>query len=278
MEHDIETGRTARAIPGPMVCRYEHFLSDWYSRQAKTLNFDPAVTEAPHSYRKLWEWAAITEVLDAAGLLRPGRKGLGFAVGTEVLPAVFAARGPNILATDLAHGGAWAESGQHAANLEALFFPEHISSDDFHSRVSFQHADMNNIEDFPSEEFDFVWSSCAIEHVGSLEQAMQFVKNSMRLLRPGGISVHTTEYNCSSNEQTVEVGENVIFRRKDIERLGDELRFQRCGMKRPDFECGVHPFDLDFDEPPYFQAGRKHIKLLIDGFVSTSFLIVAHKG
>ena len=260
------------------VCRYEHFTSDWYLTQSKALLFNQAVDDPTLSHRKNWEWAAITQALEDADMLRPDRKGLGFAVGTELLPSIFASRGAKILATDRAEPGHWAETGQHGTGLDPLFQPSVLSRRDFRARVQFQHVDMNEIQDLPSDAFDFLWSSCAIEHVGSLELAMNFVKNAMRLLRRGGIAVHTTEFNCSSTTDTVEEGDNVIFRRRDIERLAAELRLMRCGMQEPDFECGVHPFDLDYDEPPFFSSERMHIKLLIDGFVATSFLMVIHKG
>lgn len=52
-----------------------------------------------------------------------------------------------------------------------------------------------------------------------MELAKEFLLNQMECLRPGGIAVHTTEYNLSSNDKTVEEGETVIFRKKDIEEL-----------------------------------------------------------
>ena len=261
-----------------IVCRYEHFTTDWYLKQSKALLFNNALDDRTASHRKNWEWAAITQALEDADMLRPDRKGLGFAVGTELLPSVFAARGVHILATDRAEPGHWAETGQHGTGLDPLFQPSLLSERDFRSRVRFEPVDMNKIDHLPSSAFDFLWSSCAIEHVGSLELAMDFVKNSMRLLKRGGIAVHTTEFNCSSNTDTVEVGDNVVFRRRDIERLAGDLLLMRCGMIEPDFECGVHPFDLDYDEPPFFTGKRMHVKLLIDGFVATSFLMVIHKS
>jgi hypothetical protein len=50
--------------------------------------------------RKLWEWAYIAEAVTQAGLLEPGRRALGFGVGTEPLPAIFASYGLSVLATD----------------------------------------------------------------------------------------------------------------------------------------------------------------------------------
>jgi len=41
-------------------------------------------------HRKMWEWLFICESLAERGMLRPGRRGLGFGVGREPLVALFA--------------------------------------------------------------------------------------------------------------------------------------------------------------------------------------------
>ncbi len=262
----------------PTVCRYEHFLSDWYARQCAVLEIDPAVDDRDVSYRKVWEWAIILEALEERNMLAPNRVGIGFAVGQEPLVSVFAQRGVSILATDLPDDdGHWWGSTQHTTGADALHVPSRLSRERFDELVSFRGVNMNDIADLPSGAADFIWSSCAIEHVGSLDLAHKFVLDSMRLLKPGGVAVHTTEINCSSNIDTIGEGDNVIWRRRDIEQLSDALRLIRCGMEVPDFEMGTHPFDLDYDVEPYFSSGRKHIKLQIGPFVSTSFLLIIQR-
>ena len=232
----------------------------------------------PSSRRKHWEWCAIIEALTERDMLKAGRAGLGFAVGTEKLPAIFASMGVDVLASDAPDEQHWGASGEHAASRDALFDAEVISRDEFDARVKFAPVDMTSFEQLPDETYDFIWSSCAMEHLGSLEAGMTFVKNAMRLLKPGGVAVHTTELNCSSNEATVESGWNVVYRRRDIERLADELRLLRSGMAPLDFNLGTHPYDLDFDEEPYFTRPNAHIKLLLGGFVSTSLLMIIQNG
>jgi SAM-dependent methyltransferase len=232
------------------------------------------------SYRKWWEWCAIFEALSSRGMLVRGKRGLGFAVGTEPLAAAFASRGTHVLATDLHIGastGDWADNGQHAGSLEALAHPEIIDDARFRELVSFQPADMNHLDEFESESFDFTWSSCALEHIGKLEDGLNFIVNAMRLLKPGGVAVHTTEYNVSSNEGTIMQGD-CIYRRQDIERLDYALRPHRCGLEPVDFNAGVHPYDLDYDSPPYFSDGPRHIKLLIGDYVSTSMVLIIRKA
>ena len=264
-----------------MACRYEQFLTDWYVKWCTALGYQAEVSpQVVVSYRKIWEFAAIIQALQERDMLAPGRKGLGFAVGQEPLSSFFANRGVEILATDLPDDieGHWTQTGEHAASLNALLHDGLVSAEDFRRLVRFTPVNMNDLAALPNGEYDFLWSSCAMEHIGNLEKGTEFVKNSMRLLKPGGVAVHTTEFNCSSNDATVEEGWNVIYRRRDIERLANELRLMRCGMETLDFGIGTHAYDIDYDEPPYFTRSIPHIKLLIDGHVSTSFLMVIQKG
>jgi SAM-dependent methyltransferase len=275
----------AGAMLTSMVCRYEHFLTHWYGTWSALLplvhyGIDPDPRpERPH--RKAWEWCAISQALLERDMLQPGRNGCGFAVGLEPLPSVFAARGVDVLATDqaaTAGAEAWMATGQHASSLSNLFRPELIDRHTFNSRVRFQPADMRNLGLPWDERFDFVWSSCSIEHLGSLDAGLEFIEQSMQLVAPGGCAVHTTEFNVSSNDATLSEGESVIYRRRDIEDLDLRLRRIGCGLSRCDFFPGDHAYDLDFDVPPYGQSARRHVKLLLGGHVSTSILLVARKG
>ena len=266
------------------VCRFEHFHTEWFRRFASALALDnPDLPDDQRNVqRKVWEFCAISAALEQRGMLREGRKGLGFAVGKEPLPSLFASLGAQILATDLAPNASkryWIKSGQHASSADALFQPNLIDRDTFDTRVNFRHADMRKLDDsIGIGQFDFLWSSCAFEHLGSLRAGVDFVCNAMRFLKPCGIAVHTTEYNVSSNDETLFRGNTVVYRRRDIEQLAMTLRKQRCGMEAVDFDPGTHPFDLNYDREPFFQSGRKHLKLEIGSFVCTSIVLVIHKS
>ena len=264
-----------------MVCRYEHLLQPWFNHWNERFGLYPVVPLNPGvSYRKSWEWCAIAEALHGRGMLRPGRRGLGFAVGQEPVPALFASHGAEILATDLATDlsqAQWIATGQHAASRDALFRDGMLDRAAFDRLVTFQPADMRTLEGLPRAGFDFLWSSCSLEHLGTIETGFSFVERAMDLLKPGGVAVHTTEYNCSSNEATVTEGGEVIFRRRDIETLDHRLRHLECGLGQVDFFAGDHPHDLLCDNPPYFQSGRMHLKLRLHGFVATSILLVVTK-
>jgi SAM-dependent methyltransferase len=264
-----------------MVCRYEHFLAPWYEHWAVKLGvYDPGLIQVA-SYRKYWEYCAIAQALAERGMLARGRTGCGFAVGKEPLVSLFASFGATIWATDLASeqtSEKWMQSGQHADGAADLYRPDLLTEEAFRGRVNFRHVDMRDLDGIPGEVFDFMWSSCAFEHLGTLQAGMDFVANSARLLKPGGVAVHTTEYNVSSNEETVTSGAGVIYRRQDLEKLRDRLRQSGCAVAPFDYDSGEHPYDLDYDVPPYYQSDRKHIKLLVQNYVVTSSLIIIRKS
>ena len=262
------------------VCRRAHFEEGWLDRWSRMFGYPDPLGQPHGSHRKVWEWCAIAQCLAERGMLRPGRLGLGFAVGTEPLAAAFAARGAVVLATDLAladsHEG-WTATGQHAASKEALWHPDLVDRAGFERRVVFADADMRTLDGL-LPIWDFAWSSCALEHLGSLEAGWDFVVSSARLLRPGGVAAHTTEFNVSSGRDTIEAGPSVLYRACDVERLAERLRPEGCRLEAPDLFPGDHPDDLEPDEPPYFQGRLKHIKLRIGGHVTTSMLLIVQKA
>lgn len=232
-------------------------------------------------HRKLWEWCSIAQALDERGFLRPGMRGMGFAVGEEPLSSLFASRGCSIIASDYTGGrvaDGWAASGELAGSLDSIHWPGLIDEESFRARVEFQDVDMNKVADLPPESVDFLWSACSLEHLGGLMPGLEYILHATQLLRPGGVAVHTTEYNVGSNTETAETRDAVIYRRSDIESLSYALRRGECGIEGLDFDAGTDPHDLAYDVPPYYDTGRQHVKIALMGQVSTSILLVIRKG
>lgn len=286
---------SAGTLLGSTVCRFEHFLSGWYMRWAPVAERDipsglpgigayrprpkPPGVGGPTYNRKAWEWCAVTQALWERGKLVPGARGLGFAVGNEPMASMFASFGVDVDATDLdpalGRSGDWSSTEQHANSIEALYKPYAVDRELFDAHVRFGYADMSGEWSFPEASYDFIWSCCSLEHLGSLSAGVLFLIRSARLLKPGGIAVHTTEYNVSSNTATVETGPSVIYRRQDIEEIDRILRREGRCLAKMDFDPGEHEYDRLYDVPPYFHIpGRQHVKLLLDGHVSTSYLLI----
>ena len=223
----------------------------------------------------------IAQALEERGMLQEGRKGIGFAVGLEPLSSLFATRGVELVASDFHGEGAdpsWATTAQLGSSLQAIHWPGVLPAEQFGAKVTYQNIDMRDLSSVPKETFDFSWSSCSFEHLGSLEAGLKFLIDSMDCLKPGGIAVHTTEFNVSSNDATLETGNCVIYRRKDIEAFETRLRGLGCAIEALDVEAGSEQHDIAFDYPPYYTHGRQHLKLQIDEFVSTSLLLIIHKA
>jgi hypothetical protein len=231
-------------------------------------------------HRKAWEWVFIYHHLTESGVVKPGARGLVFGVGTERLPALFAKDGASIVATDAPHevgvAQGWAASGQHTTALAALRNPRIVDDATFDANVTFQPCDMKNISP-DLTAFDFNWSSCCFEHLGSLQAGMDFVVNAVeQTLRPGGWAVHTTEFNLLSNEETVATGGTVLYRRKDLEGLVERLRDRGHNAMPFTVAPDSHYYDYHVDVPPY--TGAPHLKILLGEYVTTSAGIVVQRG
>jgi len=256
-----------------ILCTERQFCTSVYSDWCQRISM-PIIL-----HRKVWEYYYICQALHERDMLRPGRRGLGFAVGQEPLPSVFAAMGCEIVASDLPlmdeRAAAWANTNQHASTLEALNKLGLCEAEQFSRVVSFVNVDMNHIPD-DLTGFDFTWSSCSFEHCGSLEAGMRFIDQQMKCLKPGGVAVHTTEYNVSSNEDTVTTGETVIYRRRDLEEMARRLTADGHHLEPFDFDQGCGPADRHVDESPY--TGAIHLKLRLYGYVATSIGLIIRKG
>lgn len=249
--------------------------------QLQSSDFDYWATlfgSAKHMHRKVWEWCFIAQALSSAGVLKDGKKGFGFAVGEEPLVSAFTMRGATIIATDLdpqsGSSQGWIETSQHATNIEKLNKRKICADDQFRDLCSFEFCDMNNIPEKYNSDFDFIWSSCALEHLGSLDHGKDFILNSLRLLKPGGIAVHTTEFNVSSNSETITSGETVLYRKSDIESIITEVRKTGCTINI-DWNYGGDDLDYFVDIPPY--THNPHLKLRIADFTVTSIALVINK-
>jgi SAM-dependent methyltransferase len=260
---------------GSGLCRQSDFSLDLYRYWVGKL------AQPPRFHRKQWEFVFLAQALWERGCLAPGMRGVGFGVGREPLAALFASFGCTVVATDLeparARDAGWVASHQNAASLADLGFPEICPPEAFRERVSFQNADMNAI---PAHlrDFDFCWSSCAFEHLGSLEHGLRFVHRALDTLKPGGVAVHTTEYNLSSDDRTLESAHLCAVRRRDILALVESLEKEGHQVAPLDLSPGDGLVDRYVDLPP-FSRPEPHLKLYLKRFACTSLgLIIRRAG
>lgn len=263
------------------ACKYEDFKQDWYAEREQDLHIrelfpNHAAKKVDYINRKFWEWCLIAEALDRYGKLGKGCSGIGFAVGREPLASYFLGKGCAILATDLHPDRStrdWSSTGQHSRQKEDLFYSSLADRSKFEGNLRFQCADMRDLTDLEGE-YDFLWSSCAMEHLGGLAAGENFLKDSLKLLKPGGIAVHTTEINVLSNEATLDADTDCIYRKQDLLRIGKELQSLGYVLPKFDFDFGSTAIDQLVDTPPYMEDGAYHLKLEFCGFVTTSYFLL----
>jgi SAM-dependent methyltransferase len=258
--------------PISQACTQAQFDTDIYRYWCAEIH------EIPRYHRKQWEFCYILQALSVAGAIKPGRRGLGFGVGTEPLTALCAARGCEVVATDLDPSEAkrigWVDTNQHAAEVTALNDRGICDAARFADSVRFRFVDMNAIP-ADLQGFDFTWSACCLEHLGSISHGLAFIENSLKTLRPGGVAVHTTELNCSSDSKTVDHSGTVLFRKRDIRALAARLTAAGHDV-RLNFNLGDQPLDQYVDVAPY--TADRHLKLRLGEFASTSFGLIIRKA
>ena len=246
------------------LCRFEDMITNEYRDICSFIGQKPVL------HRKQWEYAYIVWKLDSLGKLGMGSKGIGFGVGQEPLPAAFSSKQCTILATDAPKDNndqGWELTSQFATSIQQLSKPDILPDSELQKYCHFRELDMNDYESIPLG-WDFHWSSCVIEHLGGIQSAIDFVVNSARKLAPGGVAVHTTEFNLSSNEDTLDMPGTCILRRRDLDML--RVRLAEVGLHMEDLvlDPGSHVYNYHVDCPPYQSYG--HLRLELDKYLSTS--------
>jgi 2-polyprenyl-3-methyl-5-hydroxy-6-metoxy-1,4-benzoquinol methylase len=251
------------------LCTQAQLSEPWFKKWCE------AIGEPPLAHRKTWEFAYIAEVLDSLGQLEPGRRGLGFGVGREPLISAFASRGVEVVATDIAPDSkealAWVRSDQHSYSIETMLRPDVCDPAKFRELVSWRPVDMRAIPK-DLQQFDFCWSACALEHLGTLADGLDFIERSISTLAPGGIAVHTTEFNMNSNDKTIEQGPTVVYRERDLMGLKDRLEASGHEVAAFDLSRGEGLLDQYVDIPPY--ADEPVLRFTFGSYTLTSVAIV----
>lgn len=254
------------------ACRAVDIMTPEYAEWADRLG------DSPRFHRKQWEHITILEAARQAGVLHPGREALGFGVGTEPIPAALTSFGLRVLATDQAAAvaGHWVRRGEHASGLDALVKPSIVDPETFRSLARFQSIDMNGL---PGDlgQYDLVWSSCAIEHLGSPEAGLRFVMESLGFLRPGGLAVHTTEMDLTPGDSAVDYGHCALYRPQDLRQFRQKVVEARYEMDLCLYVALDHPADR-FVAPPYSVGKERfHLKLALHDSITTSFALVIRR-
>lgn len=253
------------------LCTQRDFESNWF------LYWCQEIHTIPFYHRKIWEFCYICQVLFMEGMLTPGRCGLGFGCGEEPLPSLFAKYGVKVLATDLDpsrdESEIWRVTGQHSATVDTFRRRDICPDEQRLANIEFRPVDMKALPQDFDGQFDFCWSACAFEHLGSLANGLEFVQNSLRTLKPGGIAVHTTEFTFEERE-TLDDWPTVLYQKRHLVELAERLRAKGYQVVDFDFDPGAGIIDRLIDVPPWrhdlLMPATAHLKLSVDGFTCTS--------
>lgn len=243
-------------------------------------------------HRKIWEYAYVLQALHDEGLLREGMRALGFGCGREPLPSYLAHTGVKVTVTDLAPERSkelgWVDTRQHTETLDAAWHEKLVDREAFLRNAELRYVDMTAI---PGDltGFDFCWSICALEHLGSIRHGLDFIENSLKTLRPGGVAIHTTEFNFMNDAETIDNWTTVLFQKRHFIAIAERLKAAGHHVAELDFSIGSKPLDKFIDIPPWvhdmtgemasnWEQSVAHLKLNIDGFASTCFGLIIRKA
>jgi SAM-dependent methyltransferase len=267
----------------------EDVESKWLKYWCQQLKIDPIY------HRKIWELCYVPQAIYNHFGASLKLSGIGFGCGQEPLPSLFASMGWEITVTDLhpdkVKGLGWMETGQHTNMLEQAFFAHIVNREAFTENVGLKYVDMNEIPEDLYDSYDFCWSICALEHLGSIKNGLNFIENSLKVLKSGGIAVHTTEYNYTNEPETIDNWPTVIFQNHHFEEISKRLVDLGYQVAELNFDVGSQPLDRFIDIPP-FAIGEgwlskdtwgntnqgAHLKLSVDGYPCTCFGLIIKKN
>jgi hypothetical protein len=241
--------------------------------------------ERPRFHRRLWELCYIMQGLHAAGATKPGGRALCLGDPAQPGPSALASLGADVV---IATGQDRPLYGKedHDPLLDARF----TDRPTFLSRVRRRQVDLDHL---PSdlEGFDAVWSLGTAGGRGSIAQGQAFVRQAMQALRPGGVAVHVFDYNFADDARTLDNWSHVLFQRRHIEALAEALRADGHEVSPLDFNPGFQEMDRFVDLPPFDTSRTQafdrlwrdgwqaaHLKVMMDGFIVTSFGVMARKS
>ena len=192
-----------------------------------------------HLGHELWEEVYVAQALDRYGMLTGGARGLAFGVDAEALPAICAGKGCEIVLTDYLASDPSGPDGGALGDITAFRRPDICPDKRFDAAVSGQSAPPGSLGGALAD-FDFCWAIDAAGRLGSVNEALRFVMDSIQCLKVGGLAVHTLPFAAFTDEPSVPADAGLL-RRVDLERFA--LEVVSLGHQIAQFK-----FDRDNDE------------------------------
>lgn len=165
--------------------RHRDFDSKWYKYWANALKQDSKHLGNFDLYaNKFWQNAIMAQLLNNRNMLVPGNSAIGFGVGKERLLALFAQLGVIVEATDQDFTKENAKLWDNDQLAEGLFSLNNDGICDeaiFNQNVNFSPVNMERIPKRYYSNYNFLWSNCALGHLGSIDKGLNFITNSLEV-------------------------------------------------------------------------------------------------
>lgn len=244
------------------ICKHSDF---------KDQNFKDICSQLKEKYRvhrELWAYKSIINTFDEIGLLEKDRIGLGFLEDTNPLCSYFALKGCNVVgATLLKKNKIWEEKNFNTNKI--------CPNNTFYSNVKIFPMDFKKIHpELQNGVFDFIWGINPFIEFITFPECFHFIQESLKCLKLNGYACFVVDYNCLSNDITIDNKQPLIFRKKDIETIA-KLIEPDYKMFPIDYDLGDSAYDYLIDLPPYKQ--NNHVKLYIQNHVVSSLFFIIQR-
>jgi SAM-dependent methyltransferase len=179
--------------------------ADWFRPEVPEI-INCELRETPRFHRKQWEFAMIFLALRQRGLLKSDKVGLSMGGGRERLLYALAQHIKQLVVTDIyASQTSWDCA---RTNDPETFIRSNKPFPVDDTKFKVLRMDMRDLQ-FPDQTFDFCYSSCAIEHIGTHTDFLRHLNEVARVLKDDGIYVMTTE--VQYGDITIHDQNNYIF-------------------------------------------------------------------
>ena len=179
--------------------------ADWFRPEVLEV-IKNELREFPRFHRKQWEFAMIFLALRQCGLVRSDKVGLSMGGGKERLLYALAQHIKQLVVTDLYAARTNWDCAKTDDPEKFLRSDKPFPVDD--SKLKVLRMDMRDLK-FPDQTFDFCYSSCAVEHIGTRSDFLEHFNEVARVLKDDGVYVMTTEVHYG--DKTIEDQNNYVF-------------------------------------------------------------------
>ncbi|GMR25066.1 MAG: hypothetical protein BMS9Abin39_0342 [Ignavibacteria bacterium] len=179
--------------------------ADWFDTELNSIILNE-LKEPPRFHRKQWEFAMIFLALKKLGCLNDNMTGLSLGGGNERVLYSIAQHINKLTVTDLYDEETTWDCAKTNDPDEYIKASKPFDVDD--SKIKALRMDMRYLH-FEDNTFDFCYSSCAFEHIGTFDDFVQHLDEVYRVLKENGVYVFTTELQIGSN--TIEDPHNYVF-------------------------------------------------------------------